>query len=324
VRIHLDTDLAGDPDDVCALAMLLGWPDVEVTGITTTDDPGGRRVGYVHECLGLVGRDDIPVVGGAGASITTGRANGGIPDDARWWPRPVEPVDTPAGAALDLLDRSVAAGATIVAIGPFTNLALYELARPGRLAEVPVVTMGGFVDPPGDGYPAWDASRDWNVTCDPHAAEVVFGAAGRLTLVTLASTVRVHLRDRDLPRLEASGPLGRLMAAQAVAQADDYGNRAFGAAHPRLPDDLLNFHHDPLAVAVAAGWDGATIDERRLRPVGDGGGLRFVDEAGDDATPRTVGVLGAFDPGAFAEVWATAVERAQVTPRPEGFEGPDH
>jgi hypothetical protein len=43
VRIHLDTDLGGDTDDACALAMLLGWPDVEITGITTVADPGGRR-----------------------------------------------------------------------------------------------------------------------------------------------------------------------------------------------------------------------------------------------------------------------------------------
>ena len=33
MRIHLDTDLGGDPDDACALAMLLGWPGVELVGI---------------------------------------------------------------------------------------------------------------------------------------------------------------------------------------------------------------------------------------------------------------------------------------------------
>ena len=34
MRVHLDTDIGGDVDDLCALAMLLGWPGVEVTGIT--------------------------------------------------------------------------------------------------------------------------------------------------------------------------------------------------------------------------------------------------------------------------------------------------
>ncbi len=32
MRIHLDTDLGGDTDDACALAMLLGWPGVELVG----------------------------------------------------------------------------------------------------------------------------------------------------------------------------------------------------------------------------------------------------------------------------------------------------
>ena len=30
-KIHLDTDLGGDLDDICALAMLLRWPGVELT-----------------------------------------------------------------------------------------------------------------------------------------------------------------------------------------------------------------------------------------------------------------------------------------------------
>ena len=38
MRIHLDTDLGGDTDDACALAMLLGWHEAEITGITTVAD----------------------------------------------------------------------------------------------------------------------------------------------------------------------------------------------------------------------------------------------------------------------------------------------
>jgi Inosine-uridine preferring nucleoside hydrolase len=71
VRIHLDTDLGGDTDDACALAMLLGWPDVEITGITTVADPGGRRAACVAHLLRLAGRDDIPLAAGAEVSATT-------------------------------------------------------------------------------------------------------------------------------------------------------------------------------------------------------------------------------------------------------------
>ena len=44
-RIHLDTDIGGDTDDLCALAMLLGWADVELVGVTTCSDSGGSRAG---------------------------------------------------------------------------------------------------------------------------------------------------------------------------------------------------------------------------------------------------------------------------------------
>ena len=75
--MHLDTDLAGDPDDVAALVYLLGRDDVELTGITTVDDQGGRRAGYVAEVLRLAGREEVPLAAGAEASLTTGRPCGG-------------------------------------------------------------------------------------------------------------------------------------------------------------------------------------------------------------------------------------------------------
>jgi hypothetical protein len=106
MRIHLDTDLDSDTDDACALAMLLGWPGVELVGITTAVDPGGRRAGYVAHGLQLAGRDDIPVAAGAEASLTTLGRPGSIPDAPRYWPARVPPRPSPAGAALDLLERN--------------------------------------------------------------------------------------------------------------------------------------------------------------------------------------------------------------------------
>ena len=41
-KIHLDTDLGGDIDDLCALAMLLRWEGAELAGITTVAEANGR------------------------------------------------------------------------------------------------------------------------------------------------------------------------------------------------------------------------------------------------------------------------------------------
>lgn len=306
MRVHLDTDLGSDPDDACALAMLLGWPDVDIVGITTTADPGGRRAGYVAECLRLAGRADIPIAAGAEVSLTTLRRDGEIPDDPRFWPQPVPPRPSRAGTALDLLDASIGLGATVVAVGPFTNLALLEVARPGRLGEVPVVLMGGAVHTSPLGFPTWGPERDWNVLCDSHAADIV-ATTPRLTLVPIDVTVRTHLRAADLPRLRASGPLGELLANQAQAHCEDSGNADLARVHAGLPDDLLNFHHDPLACAVALGWPGATVEELRIRPVRDGHFLRFL--PGEHG--RLTRVVTDVDSAAFSETWLTAVEAAQ-------------
>ena len=67
-RVHLDTDLGGDIDDLCALAMLLRWANVEISGITTVAESQGTRAGYVQHVLELEGRDNIPVAAGADVS----------------------------------------------------------------------------------------------------------------------------------------------------------------------------------------------------------------------------------------------------------------
>ena len=306
MRIHLDTDLGGDPDDLCALAMLLGWPGVELTGITTTIDPGGWRAAYVAHCLRLADREEIPVAAGVGGSLTTGQVAMPVIDDERYWPRDLVPRPALPGAALDLLDQSVEAGATIVAIGPYTNLALLEVSRPGTLARVPVVVMGGWVWPPEPGLPAWGPEMDFNVQWDTRAAEIVAGTADSLTLVTLPATLKAPLRAADLPRVRAAGALGALIARQSEAFARDRDMTALGLAHPGLPNDLLNLHWDPVTCAVALGWPGAAIVEQRLQTVRDGDVLRFQPAAHG----RPTRVVSDVDGAAFTGVWLAAVGAA--------------
>jgi inosine-uridine nucleoside N-ribohydrolase len=206
---------------------------------------------------------------------------------------------------VDLLDRSIERGATVLAIGPYTNLALLEQARPGRLDQVPVVIMGGWVRPPENGLPQWGPEEDWNVQCDTQAALAVSGVS-RLTMVTLPATLGVRLRAADLPRLAHSGPIGELLAHQSRAHGAEHDMSALGRAHPAIPDDLLNFQFDPVACAVALGWQGAEIEMVKIEPVFRGEVLRFR-VAGKGHTRLVVAV----DGDAFNETWLTAVEMAE-------------
>jgi purine nucleosidase len=305
VRVHLDTDIGSDPDDACALAMLLGWLDVELVGVTTTVDPGGRRAGYAAYCLDLLGRGDIPAVAGASRALTPDAPTTRTVDEAMW-PAGIADRPAPADAATDLLLRSADQGATIVAIGPYTNLALLERDRPGTLARVPVTLMGGWVRPPAPGLPGWGPERDWNMQADPLAAQEVLEACADLTLSTLTVSLQVPLRARDLPGLRALGPMGDLLARQSEAHAATSGKDQLGPAHTDLPDDLVNFHYDPLACAVALGWPGAVVERMRLRAAVDDGGLRLY----ADPRGQVIRVVVDADGDAFRPCWFEAVRAA--------------
>ena len=310
MRIHLDTDFGGDPDDACALALLLAWPGVEIVGITTNLDPGGYRAGCVAHYLKLADRTEIPLAAGAGATLTRVDQYLSTAGDARFWPQPIAAQPASPGAALDLLHQSVEAGATIVAIGAATNLALLEIARPGTLEKASIVFMGGWVQPAEVGLPQWGPEMDWNVQCDTHAAQIL-SRAGELTLVTLPATLSTHLRGAHLPRLRASGAIGELLARQSELHAQASQMTELGQRHPALPDDLLNFHYDPATCAVALHWAGATVVEMRLHTAVRDGMLCFE----QSETGRMTRVVTALDGGSFAEMWLEKIETLDKLPK---------
>ena len=250
LKLHLDTDIGGDIDDLCALAMVLNWPDVDLLAVTTNQDNSGSRAGYARYALRLAGREDMPVAAGADASLDCYRLYPGLPNEAAYWPEPIPPAPGPLDAALDLLQRSIEQGAIIVAIGAYTNLALLEQRSPGILRSAKLVLMGGYVFPPRAGFPAWGNDMDWNVQNDIGSAQIVIERSNPL-LVPLTVTVETALRRAHLPALRQAGPLAQLIARQAEAFAIEYGNEAqygqtcAGSArrHHQLPARSARLRH---------------------------------------------------------------------------------
>ena len=263
-KIHLDTDLGGDIDDLCALAMLLRWgDDVELNSITTVAEANGRRAGYVRYILGLEERNDIRVASGADVSQGFYRyAEMGYPAEERYWPEPISPLPNALDNAIDLLKQSIEQVATIIAIGPFTNLYLLDLQYPGILMDANLFLMGGYIHPTRPGFPNWGNDMDWNIQVDVKSAKHVIGNSNP-TLIPLSVTVETALRRAHLDNLRRVGALGQLIAQQAQAFAVDEQNEIrFGETCEGLPRDIINFQHDPLACAIALGWnEGIEIEE---------------------------------------------------------------
>jgi purine nucleosidase len=306
-KLHIDTDLGGDIDDLCALAMTLNWPDLDLVGITTNSEDQGRRAGYTRYALRLAGREDIPVEAGADASLGFYRVWPGLPDEAAYWPEAVPPAPASLERALDLLEQSIQQGATIAAIGAFTNLRLLEERSPGILRKAEIYLMGGYVFPPREGFPKWGDDMDWNVQIDVQSAASVFQNSDPL-LIPIAVTVETALRRAYLPALRSANPLAKLIARQAEAFArDERMEERFGQTCPGLPNDIINFLHDPLSCAIALGWrEEVEIQEIPLRMEIKDGWLHLRLDQNGKPTRVVVQANG----NKFSELWLRIVVNA--------------
>jgi inosine-uridine nucleoside N-ribohydrolase len=266
--------------------------------------------------LGLAGREDVAVAAGADVSLDCYRVRPGLPDEAAYWPEPIPPAPTPLAQALALLERSIEQGAIIVAIGAYTNLALLEERSPGILRRARLCLMGGYLFPSREGFPRWGNDMDWNIQVDVQSAYFVLQRSSPI-LTPLSVTVETWLRRAYLSTLKESGPLAQLIARQAEAFAQDENMEArYGQTCKGLPADIINFQHDPLACAIALGWnDGVEIREIPLKlEINDGWLCQKVDESGKPAR-----VVTRVNGSKFSEFWLNAVTGKHIGGWSQGF-----
>ena len=194
-KVIYDTDPG--VDDAVALYFALAHRGIDLIGITTTFGNVSVEQAAINALyLTAIAQRDIPVTKGVPtpcckapvappAFIHGADGLGDLP--AR--------VDTrnrldPRSSAQFIVDmaRAQPGEITLVAVGPLGNLAAaldLEPALPGLLSQV--IVMGGSVLEPGNVSPVAEANI-WN---DPHAAERVFAAGWKLTMVGLDVTHRV-------------------------------------------------------------------------------------------------------------------------------------
>jgi len=313
VKVHLDTDLGGDIDDLCALAMLLRWQDVQIIGITTVAEAEGKRAGYVRYSLNLEGKGDIPIASGADVSQGFYRyAELGYPPEESYWSEKITPLFTEPDKAIELLKQSIEQEATIIGIGPFTNLYLLDMKYPGILKQAKLFLMGGFVYPIRNGFPNWGNDFDWNIQVDVKSAKHVLENSNP-TLIPLTVSVETALRRAYLKDLEKAGKLGQLLAKQAKEFAvDENMESKFGENCEGLPNDIINFQHDSLACAIAVGWnEGVEISEIPLKlSLKDDWLLEEIDDSG-----KMTKVVTRINGNRFNEFWLETIANQSAIPK---------
>ncbi|MBC8450454.1 MAG: nucleoside hydrolase, partial [Chloroflexi bacterium] len=180
-------------DDGLTLLYLLGRPDIELLGITTTF--GNGFIDKVHplteQLLRDLGREDIPLFKGEG-----------------------ERGQPPSEAARFLADMAAAhpGEITLLATGPLGNLRAAAEIDPDffrNLKQIPI--MGGYLHPLRLG---WRNVAELNLSCDPEAAFAVLNAPCPVTLMNAHTCLQASFSWLDLPRLRHWGPNTRRVIRQ--------------------------------------------------------------------------------------------------------------
>lgn len=126
---------------------------------------------------------------------------------------------------------------TLVPTGPLTNIATFLLAHPELKPRIErIVLMGGSTGR-GNTTPA----AEFNILCDPEAADIVFSSGLPITMFGLNATHQARATPDVVSRIAALGtPLSRLCVELLTYFASTY-REVYGFDAPPL--------HDPLTVA---------------------------------------------------------------------------
>jgi len=280
-KVILDVDPG--IDDAMAILFALRSPALEVVGITTVFGNADIEIGTANalRLVELAGRS-VPVARGAAHPLVLpkspspdfvhgadGLGNIGAP------PPTGKTVDASAAEFIAATARRYPGEVTLVAVGRLTNLALAIALEP-RLPKLvrEVVLMGGAAWTSGNVTPVAEA----NIWGDPHAADIVFGAPWKVTMVGLDVTTRVRLTDERLQRMAAND--------RRVGEFVYRISRFYKQFHDSTGVTGGFYVHDPSAVAYAIDPSLFSTEQARVRVATDGIALGQTIAASGDVPDR--------------------------------------
>ena len=270
-------------DDSLALLYAAASPEAELVAVTCLSGNVEARQVAVNTLavLELAGRSDVEVALGRESPLiraleTTPETHGPHGLGYAELPPPSRPLSDRHGVDLIIDEARRRPGEiTLVTLGPLTNLALAVMREPAlpRLLKG-YALMGGAFGAFGNTTP----TTEWNIHCDPEAAEIVFRAWAvamtadstipRPLAMGLDVTERARIMPADVVRLarragsrpDDSIALARsedpMLATRSVASnpivryvADAL--RYYMEFHERYDGFYGAFIHDPLVVAAA-------------------------------------------------------------------------
>lgn len=238
-KLFIDTDMGGDVDDALALTAALRCPDIGVVGVSTVYLRPQWRAQVACNILRRCGAPEVPVAAGCGAPIAGEWDERHIHDTGVL---PAAPCDLSPLHGSDLLLQAAREnpGLAILAIGPLTNVALALMKDAGALRGCTLYIMGGRL---------FNARPEWNILCDPEAADIVLRSGLGIALVPFDVTSQCQFTQAEVDAF-AGTEYRDLLRGMMNAFTEKFG--------------FLPMMHDPMAQAMLAAPQMFTFERRRI------------------------------------------------------------
>ena len=260
--VLLDTDIGTDVDDLLALALLVGEPELQLIGVTTVYGDTVLRARMTRVVLDQMEQRAVPIGIGARETLTgrpvwwAGHEGQGIPG--------LDRVQIDEGStAADLLRQAAIehrGRLELFAIGPLTNVAEAISADDSFATSLRhLYIMGGAF---------WMEQAEHNIKSDPEAADIVFRSGIPITICGLDVTQRVRLRETDMSQIrEAASGIGSVLEDQvrrwwAFTGATENHLHDPLAILPALRPELFRFEQCDVHVEVEGASPGRTRVDR--------------------------------------------------------------
>lgn len=204
-------------DDAIAMVLALASPELDVKAITASagNQTPDKTLRNVLRMLTLLGRQDIPVAGGARKPlmrelIIADNVHGESGLDGPALPEPdFAPQNVTAVELMAKTLRESPQPVTIVATGPQTNVALLLNSHPELHDKIArIVLMGGAMV-----LGNWQPAAEFNIYVDPEAAEIIFQSGIPVVMAGLDVTHRAQIHGLDIERFRQVGnPVATIVA----------------------------------------------------------------------------------------------------------------
>ena len=245
-KIIIDTDIGDDIDDAFALLTALACDNDDLLGVTTVYKNTPQRARIAKCLLQAAGRGEIPVFAGHDHPLK---------EEIVRWPYEqlgkdgkinihhyrdfMENTVIEQGKAEDFILETAAkypGEVTLIAIGPFTNLAkAIQKDREGFLRLKEAYVMAGHPTLP---YP------EWNIRVDPEAADIFFRSGLPIHCVGLNVTTHCKLYAEQIAKVRA-------FRSPAVRLAADMMDIWIESNNPQGGISRFPTMHDPLCVLAS-------------------------------------------------------------------------